>query len=238
MKSTSIGIISLSNSFLRYLRTPSVRRRIAPLQLAGRLEDYLVKEFMRHVFHASNDTRFCEVNLGNKLERRVDIAFVRSDSGGNEVVETLIEAKYLQNRGHRSGLDHDKYDEIKPTLSDLRDQLRLRPRLRHGRYKAKLRARTVRVYGLVFASYVHRVGEPDRKKRFIKRVLSAGKDFKLQFHDLPRPYLRSAYEDYPITVLGEKWEVTLRGGLWRPKEKLRGPKGQLCLQTDSFQGGM
>lgn len=224
MKRTSLGVISLSNSFLRHLRTAEVCRRIAPLQLAGRIEDYLVKEFMQFVFRKSKGCRFCEANLGRQLEQRVDIAFIRGGPGREEVVEALIEAKYLRNRGHRSGSDHDKYDEIWSTLSDLRRQLRLHPRRQHGKRRVKIRARTVRVYGLVFASYARKAVDPDHKKEFFAKILKDANELNLQYHDLPKPYLRSACEDYPITVLGERWKVSLRGGLWRPRESA--PKSQ------------
>jgi len=218
MTRASFGVISLSNSFLRYLRTISVRRRIAPLQLAGRIEDYLVKEFMQFVFHESKGSRFCETNFGLRSEQRIDIVFVRGGPGREEVVEALIEAKYLRNRGHRSGTDHDKHDEILSTLADLRKQLRLRPGPQHRKRRVKIRARTVRVYGLVFASYARKAVEPDRKKEFFAKVLKVANELTLQYHDLPKPYFHSAYEDQVVTVFGEKWKVTLRGGLWRPKE--------------------
>jgi hypothetical protein len=197
-------------------------RRVAPLQLASKIEDYIVKEFMQFVFQQSKGSRFCECNFGLRGEQKVDVAFIRRMPNGDEVVEGLIEAKYLQNRGHRSGLDGDRYDEIRSTLFDLCRQLRLRPRRHHRTHKVKIRARTVRVYGLIFASYARKAKETDRKKEFFKRVLEVAEELKLQYHDLPKPYLQSSFEDHTITVLGEEWKVTLRGGLWRPKEKALG----------------
>lgn len=58
------GVVSLSCDFLGHLQDPSVRDRIAPLQLGGRLEGYLVKEFMQFVYWRSKGSRFCEGNRG------------------------------------------------------------------------------------------------------------------------------------------------------------------------------
>jgi hypothetical protein len=81
------GVISLSCDFLGHLRDPSVRDRIAPLQLGGRLEDYLVKEFMQFVYWRSKGSRFCEGNRGYRGEQRIDIAFVRPSSKREPTVE-------------------------------------------------------------------------------------------------------------------------------------------------------
>ena len=148
------------------------------------------------------------------------------------MVETFIEAKYLRNRGHRSGSDRDKCDEIRSTLSDLRRQPRLRPRHQHGKRRVKIRARTVRVYGLVFASYARKAGDHDHKAEFFAEVLKVANELNLQYHDLPKPYLRSAYEDQPLTVFGEEWRVTLRGGLWRPKEETPTVQQQIAGETE------
>jgi len=82
----------------------------------------------------------------------------------------------------------------------------------------KIRAHTGGVYGLVFASYARKAKEKDHKKEFFDKVLKVASELNLQYHDLPKPYLVSAYEDQAVTVFGEKWKVTLRGGLWRPRE--------------------
>ena len=81
-----------------------------------------------------------------------------------------------------------------------------------------MRARNFRVYGLVFASYARRVSEPDGKKSFYARILKVADDLELRYLDLPKPYLRTVYEDWTIPVFGEDWVVSLRSALWRLKE--------------------
>jgi hypothetical protein len=53
-------VTQLSDSFLSYLRQKSLARRIAPLNLACRIDNYLAKEFMQFIFHQSNGHRFCK----------------------------------------------------------------------------------------------------------------------------------------------------------------------------------
>jgi hypothetical protein len=208
------GVIELVNLFLRHLGNENVARRIAPLQLAGRIEDYLVKEFMQFVFQQSEGRRFCDTNYGLRGEPRVDIAIRRCDSHGREVLEALIEAKYLRNRGHRHGKPHDKFDEIGETLLSLRKQLEFVPGPMQGKTVVRRRSRSVNVYGLVFAGYARREEEDDSSKDFLGRIRKTGNELGLCFHDLPMPYFRKAFRELPLIVFGEKWLISLWGGLW------------------------
>jgi len=55
--------------------------------------------------------------------------------------------------------------------------------------------------------------ERDRQEAFFARVLQVAEKHNLQYHDLPRPYLRETYEDYPVDVFGEKCvSAILKGG--------------------------
>lgn len=227
-KSTT-GLIRLTDSFGGYLGCPCVRDRVAPLLLGGRQEDYLTKEFMQFVYWRSGGARFCEGNLGRRKEQRVDIAVLREpkewekdrslspEMRQGKVVEALIEAKYLQNRNRRDTTD-SKLDEITPTLKDLARQLTLQPAARHSGSRVALRSRQARVYGLVFASYARRVSEPDAKKSFYARILKVADGLELRYLDLPKPYLRTVFEDWTIRVFDEDWVVSLRSALWRLKE--------------------
>ncbi|HQP85566.1 MAG TPA: hypothetical protein PLL76_04850 [Thermoanaerobaculia bacterium] len=229
-------MIGLTNAFGGYLAFPCVRDRVAPLLLGGRLEDYLTKEFMQFVYWMSKGQRFCEGNYGRKGEQRVDLAFMRdpkkweldSDlpAGGRQgkVVEALIEAKYLHNRSRR-GFDDNKRDEVRATLGDLARQLQLAPKQRHAGSRVALRARSVRVYGLIFVAYIRNAAEvstesavENRKDDFFNFVLKTAADFRLQYHDLLKPALRPVYDDHTVRLFGEDWLVSMKSALWRLKE--------------------
>lgn len=215
------GITSLWPSFVEeYRRTTSFRKRTAPLQLDGSLEQYLVKEFMQFVYWQSKGSEYCEGNVGNSGEQKIDIAFIKhSPQNGREnnyVITTMIEAKYLRNRAHLSTSDETR-DTILTTLKDLARQLRFRPAQRHGGYDVDLRASSGAVYGLIFVSYVCRKGEvPDAKKRFFQKVTKDALNLGLRYYYLQNqnPRLDTIYKDYPLTLFGEKWKVSLSGGLW------------------------
>ena len=209
------GIAPLYYEFTKYLGLPEVRDRVAPLQLVGRMEDYLVKEFARYILRASDGRRFVESNSGRRGEQKVDLVVLRAAADGGEILEALVEAKYFRNRHRRSSHCTDAMDEIRGSLRSLQSQLRLRPVTVHGTHPVKLRARRFRVYGLVFASYARLSSEPNRKPDFFARVLREAQEFGLRYHDLPKPYFRHAYEDIPVDALGARWLVTLRVGLWR-----------------------
>lgn len=212
------GVITLLYAFLRYLRQDEVAKRIGPLQLAGRIEEYLVKEFVQFVFQESKGSRFCDLNLGVRGEPKVDIAVRRAIPKGGEVLEGLIEAKYLQNRGRRNTNPFGKFDEIRSTLQSLRKQLEFKPGATQGKTTVRLRARSIRVYGLVFAGYARKLAEPDEHQAFLDRILRIANELGFSYHDLPQPSFRPAYRDLHLSVLGETWRVSLWGGLWRARE--------------------
>lgn len=209
------GIIALVRRFRQHLAKPEIKNRIAPLQLVGRLEDYLVKEFASFVLRESEGRRCCESNIGRRGQQKVDLALVRSTTREVESIDALIEAKYLQNRHGRSDHDGGANDELRTTLNGLTRQLTPQPVGRHGFHDVRLRARSSLIYGLVFGSYTRKRDEKDGKDDFFKLVLKTAVECRLRHHDLERPYLRLAYEDHVVTVLGVDWFVTLSLGLWK-----------------------
>ena len=211
------GATTLYYGFLRHLRRPSVARRIAPLQLAGRLEDYLIKELISFVAVTTAGARFAEPNTGRSGEQKLDFALIRARRPEEDLVEAFFEAKYVRNRHRRSDHDFTATDEIWTTIRDLQRQLRFRACKRHGRYPLRLMSRGTAAYGLVFASYTRRDEEPDRCLEFYKRVLAAAERANLRYHDLLKPYFRPAYIDRRVRILGQLWLVSLQIGLWRPR---------------------
>lgn len=106
-----LGVTQLFYGFRGYLARPSVRRRVAAVQLTGRVEDYLVKEFVYYVAAETRGRRFCEVNSGRHGQQKVDIVLLKL-RGGNEISEAFVEAKFVRNRHRRSGDPKDALDEL------------------------------------------------------------------------------------------------------------------------------
>lgn len=208
------GTTKLYYGFLRHLAKPSVKRRIAPLQLAGKIEDYLTKEFVAYILNESEGSRFAIVNSGRKGEPKIDMAVIRSGRRGH-VAEAFIEAKYFRNRHRLLEKDMGAIDEHSTSLKELETQAGYLPSETHGQHAVLLRARTAKVYGLVFASYTRPDRAEDRKEEYFSSFLAAAAGFGFRYHDLHRPYMRSAFEDHPAMVLGERWRISLRCGLWR-----------------------
>ena len=86
-------------SFLEYLNEN--RERIAYLQLPGKLEDFLVKEFCYFIYTKSKGLYATVVNMGNtkKKEKRIDICIITGQDLNFEHIEILelIEVKYFRN---------------------------------------------------------------------------------------------------------------------------------------------
>ena len=211
------GIIRLYYEFLDHLRKPENASRIAPLQLAGKIEDYLTKEFASYIVAASCGSRYVVVNSGLRNEPKIDMALLKVDNENNKILiaEHLIEAKYFRNRHRISEIDGDSEDEFSTSFRDFHRQLAFIPGTMHGYHGVKLRARVPMVYGLALVSYTRRTQDPDQKLIFYKRFRNKASKYGFRYHDLPLPYLPSAFEDFPIQLLGQSWLVTLKVGLWR-----------------------
>ncbi len=67
---TTIGITQLYYKFLGHLRSRT--EFIAPLQLTGRLEVYLVHEFIGYAYGESGGKLLGLANLGNRGEQKID----------------------------------------------------------------------------------------------------------------------------------------------------------------------
>ena len=204
------GVIRLFYSFRDHLRKE--RSNIAPLQLAGRIEDFLVHQFLVHTFHSSGGRRFALPNFGNSGERKYDIAIVSVQTLQQPTIQALLEAKYLRNR-HLRGIG-DARDETLTTLRNLHQQLATFDDRKHGGLPVKLAGRRKDVYGLVFGSHVED-GKRNDKETFFDDCLQKANDIGFRYHDLKRPYWRSAFEDEQVRVLGDTYQLSLRVGLWR-----------------------
>lgn len=214
------GVFELYLGYIRHLRDRKLF--IAPLQLTGRLEYYLVHEFIGHVFQASGGKLLGKANLGNRGEPKIDIAFVEGASPESEKVTILVEAKYLQNAHRTSSID-DAKDEIATTLKDLARQLYKFTRATQGTLPVRLRSVNKEVYGLVFASYTKPTGAQDGKEDFYKDIGRKSATYGFRYHDLPTPWLHPVYDDVEVNTLGTRFRVTLRAGLWRARKSDKDP---------------
>jgi len=206
------GITPLYYSFVDYLYHN--RKKICLLQLVGRLEDYLVKEFIYHIHVKSNGKRFPMTNIGKSGEHKVDIA-IFSGKLSERIITGLIEAKYLRN-WHRVDKE-PATDEINTTLKSLKSQIGSYNRKTHGSYSIKLQSHTNEIYGLVFASFVFDKIDDNEKDKYYNNILNSKEASYFKYHDLDKPYFRSIYENEKVKVLNGYRYVSLRVGLWKLK---------------------
>ncbi len=212
------GIIDLYYSFIKELGSEEeIKEKLAVLQLGGKLEDYLVKEFLYHIYQSSGGNIFALTNFGRKADgRRIDLVLIKGKTLTEPQVFALVEAKYLRNI-QRFDVYADATDEISSSFVSLREQIGPFKSEKYGGYSVQLRALSKNVYGLVFASYVTKEeGSNSKKEEFYKTILDkAEKDFR--YHDLKKPYFKTICEDIPAKLIGENFYVSLRAGLWRKR---------------------
>ncbi|MCZ2459621.1 MAG: hypothetical protein LC128_08330 [Chitinophagales bacterium] len=208
----SLGVTRFFYGFLNHLSKE--RHKIASLQLSGRLEDYLVHEFIYYVYSSSNGSRFAFTNMGKANEQKVDIV-IASGSYEKKSIKAMIEAKYLRNR-HRFSKSNAE-DEITTTLRSLKKQLHKFEESKHAGLTVKLSSKRQDIYGLVFASYVGFSQDETRddKERFFSKCLNEALKLGFRYHDLHKPYWRTAFEDEKVKALKINLSISLRAGLWR-----------------------
>jgi len=214
MAGKEYGIENLYHSFCKYLKKKG--EEIAPLMLSGRIEDYLVKEFVYHIYSITGGQSFAFVNLGktSKKERRTDICVITTDPEGIYIYG-MLEAKYLRNN-HRTEIGNAT-DENFTLLKKLSEQIGQYNHETHGGYRVKLLSHSKYIYGLVFAGYVgdDETDEADKDK-FYDGIKEKAKKCGLKYHDLKEPYLPTViFDDVRIRLLDKDFHVTLRSGLWR-----------------------
>lgn len=187
------------------------------LQLTGKIEDYLVKEFVYHIYCSTEGKIFAETNSGVRGEPKIDIAILKGDSIGSSAIYGLIEAKYLRNKHKMS--DFDATDEIYTSLKRLHKQIGPFGKIKQGDHDVKLSAKSKNIYGLVFASYVtKKQNEEQEKKKFFDDILKKAEKNFLRYHDLKNPYFDLIFDKIQVNVLNTNFYVSLKAGLWKIKE--------------------
>ncbi len=208
-------IVDIYRHFLTFLC--GKKDYIAPLQLTGRLEDYLVHEFIIYAFNETHGELLGLTNLGKKGEQKYDIAFLRNNSGDEKEIAYAFEVKYIRN-AHRIYEKEEAGDEITSTLKSLSKQLEGVIGENHGEYPVCQKAVGTKVYGLVFAS----CRKPDEKKMqekedfYNKKILgkAKGKGFSSFISNDGEPTFDKVYDDIEVKAVGLKYYLTLRAGLW------------------------
>ena len=218
------GIDKLYNAFKLSLKAN--RKKVAPLQVVSRLEEYLTKEFCSVIFLQSNMAILPLTSPGQRTDKRkIDMALLEGDLSealnrrtaksqrDKLVIRAFIEVKYLRNR-HRFGYS-DAQDEIVPTLKNLKKQLGIFDLSEYAGYRVDLRGHRNDIYGLVLASYVRRSHEDDGHRVFVQKVKECGRKHRLRYWDLSGPLLDLVYANEPVTILCGEFKTSLYAGLWR-----------------------
>ena len=205
---------------------------LAPLQLSGKLESYLVLEFIRYVHKETKGQFRSYTNIGKTSlkERRIDIVVVHRAPEKSELYKKriqfpdeeilyAIEAKYINNK-HRTQKGNQANDNIKRALNELSEQMKSGLKETHGDYTVSPRANEDGIYGLIFASYVRESGvDKDNKDDYYNnKIIKKGREFKLGSYGKepdPELQLQNLYDDVVVDSMGSKFLVTLKTGLWR-----------------------
>ena len=218
---TVIGVVPHYRAL--YKRLEKQKNRIAPLQLLGRIEDLLTKEFATSILERSRCSTVPILNVGDSKDgRRIDVALISGDISKGVVKTKLriwgfVELKYLRNK-HRIG-EASSADENEPTFKSLHRQLVRLDTNSFAGYSVRLRGGKRDTYGLVFASYVARKPDPDKQERFLKAIVGSAKKHGFVTYNFKPPKLRSVYTNLPVTILHGKYMVSLYCGLWRLDER-------------------
>ncbi len=196
------------------------KKRIAPLQLTSKLQDYLIKEFANLVIAGSSGHDYVLTNYGCKGEPKISMCLVKGELE-KPVIFGMIEAKYIRNI-HRMRENDNATDEVAGTLDELYKKLGRYPKDHHCNLQVNLNSKENRIYGLVFASHVTYMDkEGSDSKKFFNSILEKSKS-RFAFYDLKynNPRFDTVYEREEVQVLNRTAYVTLKTGLWTKREEL------------------
>lgn len=223
-------IAEIYNKFLNAIS--SKREFIAPLQLTGKLEDYLVHELISYTYKMTGGEILGLTNFGksgkknheDEREQKFDISFVKKINHEQEEIVAVMEAKYLRNI-HRYNEKWNAKDEITITLNNFSDQLKGSINKTHGDLPVNLSASDSKVYGLMFASFVKEIhgndsGTESDKDEFYDPILDKAKKRKFVCYNGGDLKFDDVYDNEEVQTIGRKFSVTLKAGLWRSDEKI------------------
>jgi len=192
--------------FLKYLNQQ--KEKISYLQLIGKLEEYLVKEFCYYVFLNSKGKEFAVINMGSNKEQKIDICILTGENLDDPEIKFMVEAKYFRNK-HR--FRYNATDEITTTLKSLNSQMHDYNVETHGWFKVSPTLK--KIFGLVFASYIGKKKNPQEKKNYYQRILKAAKENLNNLNVLDNMF-EDIYDDIEVKLLDKVFFVSLKAGLW------------------------
>lgn len=199
-------------SFIKKLNRE--RKEISLLLLTGKLEDYLLKRFLLHIYSETREAISSYANMGSKKKKEGLVDLCIFDD--RDIVYSIIEAKHIENvrRDYKVG------GEIKPLLRKLSNQVHPFGKKTIGDHTVELRSENNSIYGLVFCCFKGYKNEDYEKKKekFFRRILEDEftEDFKSPGKS--KAELETAYEDCKVRFgSNDKCYVTLKVGLWVKK---------------------
>ena len=200
---------SYFNGFLKYINDN--RERISYIQLTGKIEDLLVKEFCYFIYTESNGEYAAVVNVGSskKKEKVIDICIITGQNLNNIEIVTMIEVKYFRN-WHRF-LPYDAKDNIRTLMKSFNKQIYSVEKDIHGLFKVN--SNVNKVNAVAFASFVSYEKNNNKKEDYYTRILNVAEE-EFANNIISRFSFQKVYEDTEIILFNKKIYVTLRSGIW------------------------
>ncbi len=197
--------------FLEYLNENKLR--IAYLQLPGKLEGFLVKEFCYFIYAKSKGKYAAVVNMGKKKEKEkmIDICVISGQQLEFEQIEivALIEAKYFRNWQRFFQLTAE--DNLRTLMKAFNEQIYSIDKNSHGWFN--LNSSVNRVNAMAFASFVSYEQNDSKKETYYTKILNIANEVFAN-NIISNFSFQSAYEDVEIVLFNKKIYVTLRSGIW------------------------
>ena len=212
------GVTTYYNKYVNEMKEKQ-KKRLAPLQLVSKIEEFLVKEFANFVISESSGKDFVLTNYGCKGEPRIDMCFITGEHK-KPYIYGMLEAKYFRNI-HRITEVSKARDELSGGLNSLHKQIGNYSKDKHCDLEVRLNSKENRIYGMVFAYHVTYKEKKDSDcNEFFDIICNKAKS-KFVFYDLKdqNPRLDTVYEREEVQVLGKTAYATLKVGLWVKKQE-------------------
>ncbi len=195
--------------FLKYITNN--RERISYLQLTGKIEDYLVKEFCYFIYSESKGNYAAVVNLGSskKKEKVIDICIIAGKNLNEIEIVEMIEVKYFRN-WHRFR-PYDAKDNIRTLMKSFNKQIYPVENETHGWFK--INSNVKKVKAIAFASFLSYEENDNKKEVYYTRIINVAKE-EFVNNIISRIDFQKVYNDTEVILLNKKIYATLRSGIW------------------------